>query len=98
MYFLGIITFHQQLFVIFVKFNTYFSVKEGVWLTGEMSDLIKFQFFFKTFISRDDGAEKVFVFHQVTNRPKQFSAQPWWFNFELNVALRSFGLMSLISS
>ena len=37
-----------------MKFNTYLSVKEGVWLTGEMSDLIKFQFYFKTFISRDD--------------------------------------------
>ena len=25
-----------------------------MWLTGEMSDLIKFQFYFKTFIGRDD--------------------------------------------
>ena len=32
-----------------------------------------------------DGAEKFSFFHQVTNRPKQFSAQLWWFNFELKL-------------
>ena len=33
-----------------MKMNAYLCVKGGVWVTGEMTDLIKFQFYLKTYL------------------------------------------------